>query len=101
MDGDDEVGCGIARPDRLPRSHVGTVAPGPVRRRAPAVRVTEHLGPQLAARSMSGYLGAADRGDTARASAIGADLRREWLRLEATVTDALSRAEHQLDQLLP
>jgi hypothetical protein len=66
--------------------------------------VTEHLGPQLAARSMSGYvaqLDAADRGDTARASAIGADLRREWLRLEATVTDALSRAEHQLDQLLP
>jgi len=66
--------------------------------------VTTHLGPQLAARSMTGYvaeLDAADRGDTVTASAIGDDLRRDWLRLEASVTDALSRAEHQLDQLLP
>ena len=66
--------------------------------------VTTHLGPQLAARSMSGYvaqLDAADRGDTATASEIGDNLRQEWLRLEASVTDALSRAERQLDQLLP
>jgi hypothetical protein len=66
--------------------------------------VTTYFGPQLAARSMSGYvaqLDAADHGDTAQVSAIGADLRREWLRLEATVTDALSRADDQLGELLP
>jgi hypothetical protein len=66
--------------------------------------VCDHLGPALAARSMTGVMqqiDAAQHGDTARAQAIGDDLVAQWSGLEKQVTDLLHQAEAQLDKLAP
>jgi hypothetical protein len=66
--------------------------------------VCDHLGPALAARSMTGVMqqiDAASHGDTARAQAIGDDLVSQWTGLEQRVTDLLHQAQTQLEKVLP
>ena len=66
--------------------------------------VCSHLGPALAAHSMTGVMqeiDAAQHGDTARAQAIGDDLVAQWTGLEQQVTDLLHQAEAQLEKLAP
>lgn len=66
--------------------------------------VCDHLGPALAARSMTGVMqeiDAAQHGNTAQAKSIGDDLVAQWSGLEQQVTDLVHQAETQLEKVLP
>ena len=66
--------------------------------------VCDHLGPGLAARSMTGVMqeiDAAQHGDTARAQAISADLVGQWTALQAQVADVLHQVEAEVVKLAP
>ena len=66
--------------------------------------VCDHLGPGLAARSMTGVMqeiDAAQHGDTARAQAISDDLVGQWTSLQAQVDDVLHKVEAELEKLAP
>ena len=61
--------------------------------------VTTHVGPDLSARSMTGYveeLSAAQRGETVEVDRIGAQLEHEWRRLAALLADAVEGAADDL-----
>jgi len=66
--------------------------------------VTGHAGPQLAARSMSGYvteMDAAESGDFVRVDAIAADLGHGWQQLRASATGVLRSVEDAVERLAP
>ena len=66
--------------------------------------VCDHLGPGLAAHSMTGVMqeiDAAQHGDTARAQAISADLVGQWTTLQAQVADVLHKVEAEVEKLAP
>lgn len=66
--------------------------------------VVSHLGPELAARSMTGVMqeiDAAQHGNTAQAQAIGDELTSGWLGLEQQVYDLVIRVEQTVDRLAP
>lgn len=66
--------------------------------------VVDHGGTGLAARSMTGYmsaLDAAERGDYAKADAIGTDLSRQWDHLRLQVVQVLHQAEKVVTDLAP
>jgi len=66
--------------------------------------VTAHAGPQLAARSMSGYvaqLDAAQAGDYSTADSIGSSLRSDWLSFEASASRLWTTVESELSKLAP
>ena len=66
--------------------------------------VCDHLGPGVAARSMTGVMqevDAAQHGDTARARSISHDLVGQRTALQAQVADVLHRAEVEVEKLAP
>jgi hypothetical protein len=66
--------------------------------------VTGHAGPQLAARSMSGFvteMDAAESGDYPRVDAIAADLGQGWQQLQASATGVLHSVQDAVERLAP
>jgi hypothetical protein len=66
--------------------------------------VTHYVGPQLAARSMTGYvaeLHAAESGNLREADSIAAQLQRDWRSLSADVTRLLREVQNSLRRMAP